>query len=151
MTTRETAKTIRVALKSNGWNSRKVSVRVRDLGISSAVDITIKCASVNPAKVREIVEGHQHIDRCEISGEILGGGNLYTSIDFAPGVLASVYGDLVTRLEAGEVVHFEDWTCQPSSDSSDYFIAVHPDHDRDVYTFGAEHCARQVAEHVLSA
>lgn len=79
-TTTEHAAEIRAAFKALGWSSRKVSVRADHFSMGSSIDVTIKDPCVSTTKAKAIAEGAQSIRRCEISGEILGGGNRYVHV-----------------------------------------------------------------------
>lgn len=87
MTTTEHAKAIRTALKSQGITSRQVSVRSSLYSMGSSIDITIKDASIGLTTVEDIAKGHEHVRRCELSGEILNGGNRFISVDYGHGSL----------------------------------------------------------------
>lgn len=82
MTTTDRAAAIRLALKAKGYSSRQVSVRAESFSMGSAIRITIKDSAVPRSLVREIAEPHESIRRCEITGDILSGGNTYLSIDY---------------------------------------------------------------------
>ena len=87
MTTTEHAKAIRTALKSQGITSRQVSVRSSLYSMGSSIDITIKDASISLTRIEDIASGHEHVRRCELSGEILNGGNRFVSVDYGHGAL----------------------------------------------------------------
>lgn len=72
---------IRAALRSAGYTGRQVSVRSKIYSMGSSIRVKIKDASVDPTKVIEAVKGHEHIDRDEATGEILGGGNRFVNVD----------------------------------------------------------------------
>lgn len=77
----EAAAEIRSTLKSrHGWTSRQVSVRASSFSMGSAIDIKIKAPGVSLAAVKAIAEGQESIRRCEITGDILSGGNRYVSV-----------------------------------------------------------------------
>lgn len=82
---KEIATIIRGELKAAGHNSRKVSVRSEHFGISDGVNIQIKDPSVSLELVKSIAEPFESVRRCEITGDILGGGNTYISITDADG------------------------------------------------------------------
>jgi len=86
----EDAATIRAELKRRGWSSRQVSVRSDSFSMGSSITVTIKAAGIPLATVREIAERAEHIHRCEVTGDILGGGNRYVSVHFDRTLLASV-------------------------------------------------------------
>jgi hypothetical protein len=71
---------IRKSLKELGYNSRKVSVREDSGGLSWCIRITIKDENVDEQAVKEIAQKAKKIDRCEVTGEILGGGNTYVFV-----------------------------------------------------------------------
>ena len=76
-----TATELRQGLKALGYSNRKVSVREQQGGLSTALYVTIKCASVDREKVEALAASHEHVDRCERSQEILAGGNTYIFVD----------------------------------------------------------------------
>lgn len=74
----EAAKEIRKKLKELKISPKQVSVR----SDSISVNVSIKDLSINLDKIKSIAKCYEHIDRCEISGETLLGGNLYISVDY---------------------------------------------------------------------
>lgn len=70
---KEIAVKIRKLLAAEGIPARSVSVR----SDGNSVDVTIKDAAVGSDKVRAIAGQFEKIDRCQVSGEILSGGNTY--------------------------------------------------------------------------
>jgi hypothetical protein len=83
MTTTEHAKQIRETLKKrNGWTGRQVSVRAEYFSMGSSITVTIKDPTVPLGPVKEIAETAERISRCEITGEILSGGNRYVSVSY---------------------------------------------------------------------
>ncbi|MHC4176022.1 MAG: hypothetical protein ACYSWU_00860 [Planctomycetota bacterium] len=98
MTTTDHAKEIRKAYKAKGWNSRMVSVRSEYFSMGSSIDVTVKDARVNVEDAKRIAKGHDRVDRCQYSGEILSGGNRYVSVrisDQAREALGTPYLDRV--------------------------------------------------------
>lgn len=71
------AKDIRTELKELGFNSKKVSVRKKD---SNAVVVTLKDESIDREAIEQVAYKHQDVGYCEVSGEILAGGNTYVSV-----------------------------------------------------------------------
>ena len=65
------------------YNTRQVSVRENPGGLSWSFDFTIRNPEVIYQKVKDFVASVESIDRCEKSGEILSGGNIYTHIVIA--------------------------------------------------------------------
>lgn len=80
MTNKELSQAIRNELKAHGITSRMVSVRVSDAGYSTAANLTIKTASVNPAEVAAITRKFEAVDYDEYTGEILQGANVYVRV-----------------------------------------------------------------------
>jgi hypothetical protein len=71
---------LKAALKAAGYNQRQVSVRNRPGGLSWSLVVTVRCSSVDIEKVKHVAGTFESIDRCEYSGEILGGGNIYVRV-----------------------------------------------------------------------
>lgn len=99
MNATEHAKEIRATLKAkHGWSTRDVSVRSKYFSMGSSVDVTIKNPTVPLPVVKAIAEAAESIRRCEITGEILSGGNRYVSVSYsheAQAMIASGYAPLV--------------------------------------------------------
>lgn len=101
MTTTEYAAEIRQILKrKHGWNSRQVSVRAEYYSMGSSIEVEIKDAAVPLPTVKALAEKAEHVRRCEVSGEILGGGNRYVSVRYshdAQTIHGRRYADAVQR------------------------------------------------------
>lgn len=96
------AATIRAELKRRGWTSRDVSVRAESFSMGSAVRLTVKRPGIPVAVVEQIARDiAEKIDRCEITGEILSGGNRYVS--------ASLDGEAVAPLRSVLRRRLEEW------------------------------------------
>jgi hypothetical protein len=80
MSTTDEAARIRAAYKAKGWNSRMIGVRAEHFSMGSSIHVTIKDAAVSTAEARAIAESAESIRRCEITGEILSGGNRYVHV-----------------------------------------------------------------------
>jgi len=73
---------IRQDIKSElGYNSRQVSVRENPGGLSTSITVRLKQPGLDFDQIEKITERHVHVDRCERSGEILGGGNTYVFVE----------------------------------------------------------------------
>lgn len=83
MNTTERAAEIRKTLKEHGWNSRKVSVRSDYFSGGSEIRVIIKDPDVDFQTVERVANEHESISRCEITGEILSGGNRYVSVRYS--------------------------------------------------------------------
>lgn len=82
MTTKEHAATIRAALKKQGISSQQVSVVSDCYSLGSAIRVTIKDPHINIVNVRQLAEPHELVHRCEVTGEILCGGNRYVTVEY---------------------------------------------------------------------
>jgi hypothetical protein len=83
MTTTEHAAQIRSELKKrHGWTSRQISVRADYFSLGSALEIHVKDPAIPLSAVKAVAEPSEHIRRCEITGDILGGGNRYLHVSY---------------------------------------------------------------------
>lgn len=86
LSTKERCAAIRKQIKAQlGLNSRQVSVR-KDGG---SISITIK-VPVSKKLVKAIAQGYQTIHRCQVSHEILGGGNTFVFVSYDSALVASI-------------------------------------------------------------
>jgi len=89
------AQALRAALKAAGFNARRVSVREDH----STLRVTIRDASASLSKVADIAEPFEKVHRCEASGEILCGGNVYVQVAYAKEVVEPVRAAILAVLE----------------------------------------------------
>lgn len=100
-------KEIRKELKSQlGYNSRQVSVSSRYYG---SITFTVRDANVDLEKVKQFSYQYESIRRCEVSGDILSGGNTFVDVQVSETVEAIWAEDYiedvavaVALLKAGE-------------------------------------------------
>ena len=85
----EKAKKIREELKAAGWNRTKISVRSPHWG---SIYVTIKDPEVPIKKVEKIALAYESISRCEITHEILLGGNTYVDVKYADETVERDFG-----------------------------------------------------------
>lgn len=83
MTTTERSAAIRAALKQRGISSRDVSIRSDYYAGGSSIRIKVKNPNVSTKLVEEIANAHESIRRCEMTGEILSGGNRFVFVEYA--------------------------------------------------------------------
>jgi len=77
LTDKEIAKAIRKELKEKlGYTSRQISVR----SYGSSVDVVIKEESIDKEAVEKIAYPFEEVDRCEVTGEVLAGGNTFVFV-----------------------------------------------------------------------
>lgn len=79
----DAAAQIRAALKAKGWSSRVVSVRAESFSMGSAIRVEVRSADVPIQVVEAIAKEHEDISRCEITGDILSGGNRYITVSYS--------------------------------------------------------------------
>ena len=108
MNTKEQAAAIRAEYKRKyGWTARDISVRIDLYSMGSSIDVRIKNPSVNFEVAKQIAKGAESISRCEISGEILSGGNRYVSVSYsheAADVIKARYADVLNDAAAKLIV-----------------------------------------------
>jgi len=98
-------KEIRKQMKKElGYNAKQVSVGSKNGNCT----FTIRDAKVNKGKVKEFANNFEKIDRCQMTGEILLGGNTFVNVystDEVKNVWAAKYIDTikaaVAKLEPG--------------------------------------------------
>lgn len=79
----QTAKAIRQQIKTQlGYSSRKVSVRQRQGGLSYCFQVTVKDLDIPLEPIEKIARKFKEVDKCERTGEILGGGNTYVFVEY---------------------------------------------------------------------
>jgi len=82
MNTTEKAGHIRKTLKQYGITSKQVSVRSKYFSGGSSIDLNIKDMLVDFQLVESIAQAQEKIDRCEVTQEILSGGNTYVHTQY---------------------------------------------------------------------
>jgi hypothetical protein len=102
MTRNEKTAAIRAELKKRGWNSRQVSVRGRPCTYSSSIDVVIKDARVPLKVVEKIANSYESVRRCEVTGDILMGGNTYVSVDYDSDALKPYVEAVLAKLGDSE-------------------------------------------------
>lgn len=80
-TAAQDAKEIRRRFKELGWNAKKVGVTCSNYSMGSSISVTIKSPEVVEETAESIAKDvAESISRCEITGEILNGGNRYVHV-----------------------------------------------------------------------
>ncbi len=118
MNTTDAAKAIRKSLKSElGATARQVSVRCDQYSMGSTIHIEVKDPCINLAEVKRIAEPFAEVRYCEITHEILSGGNMFIRCDYSHDALAETVAMVTTALsglDRGEIVRFGEmavWAC----------------------------------------
>lgn len=82
----EAAKAIRQQIKCElGLTARQVSVRSDSYSMGSSIDVRIKTAEAAKHfdRIEQIASGKESVSRCEVTHEILNGGNRYVHVEIA--------------------------------------------------------------------
>ena len=122
-TAAQDCKAIRTALKAQGISNRKVSVRADNYSMGSSINIEIKDATIAMSTVKAAAAPFERIDRCEITGDILSGGNRFLHISYsteASEQRAAPYVDAVR--EAMNAVGEEKTTCLVSITGTEILV-----------------------------
>lgn len=80
MNTKEKAVDLRAALKKMGYSSRQVSVRTEFFSGGSSINVKVKAPEVDFKAVEDLADTYKRVHRCEITGDILSGGNCYVEV-----------------------------------------------------------------------
>lgn len=80
MTTQDLRIAVNAAIKNLGLKRKDVSVRVYLAGFEDAVRITAKHEDVDLKALDAAMDEFRKVDRCERSGEILSGGNVFINV-----------------------------------------------------------------------
>lgn len=152
MNTTEAAALIRRALKTKlGATARQVSVRCDIYSMGSSIDVKIKDPSISKAAVEAIALEHQRVSR-DSSGEILSGGNMFIEVEYEGAAVAPLRGEVLAalgRLAVAEIATFRG--VQVMRADAQTFTVVGELFAHIGRCHGAEICARQIAEALLSA
>ena len=90
MTNRELSNEIRKTLKEAGFTSKDYSIRVRDAGYSTTVNIEVKNPMVRLSVLKQVAKQFEVVDRDERSGEILQGGNTFVHCQYEDDIFDEV-------------------------------------------------------------
>ncbi len=99
-TTAQKAATVRKALKALGWGSRQVSVRSQNFAGGSSINVTLNDPDIPVAPVEAILRDVEDVRRCELTGEILSGGNTYTHVRRSREALDAIAARVLPAVEA---------------------------------------------------
>jgi hypothetical protein len=93
------AQALRAALKSAGFNARRVTVREDDCTLR----VTIRDAAASITEVNAVAAPFERIRRCQATGVIIVGGSVYVEVAYSNEVLAPVQAAIVAILESAPV------------------------------------------------
>lgn len=92
---------IRSALKAkHGWTSRDVSVVSESYSGGTSIRIRIKRPGISKAAVEAIAFPEKHIRYCEVTGDILSGGNRFVFVDYTAEALTGLGAPYVEAVKA---------------------------------------------------
>lgn len=117
-----TSDTLRTALKSAGYSSRKVTVRDRGGSLETSLLVTIRSADVSLSAVTAIAAPFENIHR-DGYGEILGGGNTFVTVEYADALVEPIktaFAAEILAAPAGTEVELGDsFSARKLSDHAD--------------------------------
>ncbi|MBU9106787.1 hypothetical protein KTG08_12140 [[Clostridium] innocuum] len=91
MTNKELSMKIRKSLKEAGYTQKDIKVSVRSSRYDTAAKITIHNPHIDRHRIEKILRpAYEEIDRDDITGEILQGGNTILFIEYEYGVFEDV-------------------------------------------------------------
>ncbi len=73
---------MRAAFKSQGWGRNEISVRSSNYSMGSSVRISIKSPLVDYDTCERVAECEDEVRRCEVTHEILSGGNFFVFVEW---------------------------------------------------------------------
>ena len=153
MSTQEHAAQIRTELKALGIKARAVSVRCDLYSMGSSIYVTIKDPAVKLDTVQAIAGKAEHIDRDEMSGEILSGGNCFVKVSYADELLATLAApivDAVKDLEPGEIVELAGEQCYRDAHDPDYWRTFGRGDETGLYCWSASFFGERLVELALN-
>jgi len=140
------AKEIRTALKAAGWTSRDVSVTRKRCTYSYTIRVEIKNAALPLALVESIARKHENVRRCEVTGEILAGGNTYLDVEYADSALAPFTSEILSLLPGdGGVCDVAGWRVLVTGTGWDTQYTARRAGSRDIVSHTAGVFARRIA------
>lgn len=88
----------RAALTAAGFTGKQVTVLQERCTYSTALRFTVRDPSVALDRAREVAETFESIRRCEVSGEILSGGNTFVHVVHSESARAALAAPLVVAV-----------------------------------------------------
>lgn len=97
----EQCKLLRAAYKRRGWTRTAISVRNDSYSMGSSMRVEIKRADLvtDYAEAERLANAGERISRCEMTGEILSGGNRFVSFGFSSDALAMIAAPFLAASE----------------------------------------------------
>lgn len=148
--TNTAADKIRTALKTAGFNSRKVTVKEPHWG---SVKVTIRDASIGIGAVKAVAGAFENVRRCQTTGEILCGGNTYVDVSYHESVTAILATEIEERILAGRFTLPNGAQVEADDVSRPHDTKVWKmvDGVGSMYCMGVRHAANRLAVELLDA
>jgi hypothetical protein len=89
------AQALRAALKAAGFNARRVTVREDH----NTLRVTIRDAWASLSKVTAIAAPFERVSRCDATGEILSGGNVFLDVRYTKELVEAVKAAILVVLD----------------------------------------------------
>lgn len=122
----EQCKLLRAAYKRRGWNRTAISVRNDSYSMGSSMRVKINRPDLvtDYAEAERLANAGESISRCQISGEILSGGNRYVDFGFSDEALEMIAAPFVAASAAAmEKAEGEDRYLTPV-EGTDFSVKV---------------------------
>jgi hypothetical protein len=103
MTRKQAASEIRAAVRAAGFTSRQVAVYMTR---GEGVRVVVRDLSVPFGFVQGLAARYERVSRCEMTGEILCGGNLYVSADVDSDAIDAAAAELEAKERDGILLSF---------------------------------------------
>lgn len=128
MSNKNLGKSIRTLLKENGYSNRLISVRVQPAGYSTSIRVTIKDLSIPIDKILTLVTPFKSIAYCEVTQEVLEGGNTYLNVDYDYDILMDKQEELLPKAQKlwQYVLAFSTHSVIKIAETTDHNIHVIP-------------------------
>lgn len=146
------AKQIRSELKKKGWNSRQIGVRTHSYSMGCSIYVTVKDLNVPLSAVESIANGYQRVRYCEVSGEVLNGGNTYIHVSYDDNALKPLIEQAqeIMPKEKGQSVTIGEYKVVCLGDRDYRFDKPKDDYYATRNCYGKDSCARQLVIDWLS-
>jgi hypothetical protein len=108
-TNKEIKAEIMQKLKEKGITGKEVSLSMRASWYDDIITAKIHNAKINIKEVEKIINNYESIRRCERSGEVLNGCNVYIHVEYAEGVKETARAEYMAKAEELTKKALEHW------------------------------------------
>ena len=141
---------LRVALRAAGYSARQVTVRDGGGNLCTALKVTVRTSDVSVSAIEKIAGAMRRVRHCEATGEILGGGNTFVDVAYAPEVYAVLAAAYAEDLASGKTEIGAFSVTAPDGGEGFYFWSA-PGADVPERTWGAGFTAKRMAIAMIDA